>query len=85
MISSAAAQQQLADHGPKVDVSMESKLYGYPKENDGDLLWDSSSSQNMYLKWTFISRATCKGFRRKMHQKLAEHGHRVYLNMESII
>ena len=59
-----------AENEPRMHLSMESKMYGFPKENEGFLvsraLTPQTGSQKMSLECTSVWRAKCMDFHRKM-------------------
>jgi len=63
---SCLGQRLIAEYGPNVDFSMESKVYEIPHGNFGFHVRDNASSQNINLMLTSIWKATCKEFINKI-------------------
>ena len=55
-------------------VSMECKMYGIHKENEGLRWMDSAGSQKMDLKWWSVWSAKCKEFFWKSKDSVANAG-----------
>ena len=68
----------------KVDLSMESKMYGFPKENDRFHVSlgarDLAQSQKLHLKLTSVWRARCMDFHGKMIGFRCLWGRRIWRN-----
>ena len=70
---SCLGQRLIAEYGPNVDFSMESKVYEIPHGNLGFHVRDNASSQNINLMLTSMWKAKCKEFHWKINDSMLEH------------